>query len=361
MPTDDQRVVSPQIDDVSVISSISGASGLISSHQQAQQIGNNQQSSPELRSSRQTVPGNSKKPQQTASKPTSKLKLPVSATAPRNLARSNTSVSSVPSSSVSSGDQQYKRLLSTPPDMTSGSQLSSPSLLPPPGSSVGDQEQLDFIPPPSSGGNRSDYNKTATTTTPKKNKKDDTPLTSVEKRKLIEEEKERWKILPSDPEHNKSKIRRLFKPVNDEEVVDGYYSDKHPVLIEEGTLAAEFMKLIDTTRMEGGGKPKVVEKNPDIPAIIPADKPAAVSTAKPTDDRRRSSLTSTKKPFQDIASSGPTPYEDDDELTSMDSADFDEDEYFKLIAALPGLNDLGEKECWEMKTQVSSDSLNTIK
>lgn len=37
----------------------------------------------------------------------------------------------------------------------------------------------------------------------------------------------------------------------------------------------------------------------------------------------------------------------------MDSAEYDEEQYFRLIAQLPGLSDLGEKECWEMKTKVN--------
>ncbi|CAE7423094.1 unnamed protein product, partial [Symbiodinium microadriaticum] len=42
----------------------------------------------------------------------------------------------------------------------------------------------------------------------------------------------------------------------------------------------------------------------------------------------------------------------DDELQSIDSADFDEEQYFQLIAQLPGLTEMvGEKECWEMKTK----------
>lgn len=76
---------------------------------------------------------------------------------------------------------------------------------------------------------------------------------------------------------------------------------------------------------------------------------------------------STRKPFSQMAGDqGSKPSashivaNDEDELKSMDSADFDEEQYFKLIAALPGLTEhLGEKECWEMK-KPGGEKINVV-
>jgi hypothetical protein len=114
-----------------------------------------------------------------------------------------------------------------------------------------------------------------------------------------------------------------------------------------GTFAAELIHLIENTRVVGGGKPVVVEKKTDKPTSAPATITDTAATG--------SSKIASRKPFENAAAGGggTKVMEDDDDMNSMKSTaseDFDEEQYFKLIAALPGLTDqLGEKECWEMK------------
>ena len=138
--------------------------------------------------------------------------------------------------------------------------------------------------------------------------KEKAALSEQEREALLKEEKEKWKILPPDPQHKTSKVRRLFADVSVEDKIQHNEVKElscrdEPVKIIEGTLAAELMTLIENARAEGVGKPGRVAPRHTTGASINHKQQSSPTFSR--NDSTRASLSMTRKPFQDVAEMSP--------------------------------------------------------